>query len=156
MVWYSGVLNTRQRPLSSAQSPHDRVSTMTDQTPHECTGMESLQPTATIIHIYPEKRQLAVQNSSLELSQHSGEQYCVQWERPDLEELSELDFPQDDSVCTLLLKKIHLETLNNHQGLLVTVYLEMVGTSSSTLILGTDGLSNISSCSEFCMIIYAE
>lgn len=80
----------------------------------------------------------------------------MQWERPDLEELSELNFPQDNSVCTLLLKKIYLEALNNHQGLLVTVYLEMVGTSSSTLILGTDSLSNISSCSEFCMIIYAE
>lgn len=111
MVWYSGVLNTRQRPLSSAQAPHDRVSTMSDQTPHECTGMESLQPTATIIHIYPEKRQLAVQNSSLELLQHSGEQYHVQWERSDLEELSELDFPQDNSVCTLLQSQFTLRLL---------------------------------------------
>lgn len=96
------------------------------------------------IHIYPEKPQLTVQNSSLELLKQSGEQYCVQWEHPDPEEFSELDFPQNNSVCTLMLKKIYLRTLNNHQGLLVTVYLEMMGTSSCTLILGTDGLSNFS------------
>lgn len=59
----------------------------------------------------------------------------MQWKQTDPGEFSDLDFPQDNSVYTFMLKKIYLESLN-HQGLLVTVYLETMGTSSHILILG--------------------
>lgn len=150
------MLNTRKTPLSSARTLYDRVSAVTDQAPHEHAGMNSLQLTMKSIHIYSEKCQLTVRNTSPELLKCSGEQYCMQWKHPELGEFSELDFAQDNSVYTLTLKKIYLETLNNRQGLFFTVYLEMTGTSSCTLILGVDGLSNFSFFSEFYMIIYTK
>ena len=156
MVWYSEVLNTRKNPLSSAWTLDDRVSTMTDQIPQECIGIKLLQLTMKTIHIYPEKCQLTVHNSSPKLLKLSGEQHYMQWKHPDLGEFSELDFPQDSSAYTFMLKKIYLGILNNHQGLLVTLYLEVVGTSSCTLLLGTDSLSNFSFFSEFCMVIYTK
>lgn len=108
------------------------------------------------ICIYPEKCQLTVHNSSPELLKSSGKQYSMQGKHPALGEFSEMDFPQDNSVYTLMLKKIYLKTANNHQGLLVAVYLEIMGTSSCTLILGTDGLPNFSFFSESYMSIYAK
>lgn len=156
MVWYSEVLSSRKTPLSSAWALCDSASAMTAQTPQECSGIKSLWPTVKNIPIYPEECQLTVRDSSPELLKRSGEKYCVQWECPDLGEISELDFPRDNSGYTLLLEKIYLETLNNPQGLLVTVCLEMMGTSSRTLILGMDGLSNFSFFSEFYVIIHAK
>lgn len=105
--------NTRKTPLSSAWTLHNRVSAMTDQTPYEPAGMNSLPPTTKSIHIYPKKCQLLVQSTSPELLKCSEEQCCMQWKHPEQGEFSELDFPQDN---TLMLKKIYLEPLNNHRG----------------------------------------
>lgn len=81
---------------------------MTAQTPCECTGIKWLSPTMENIHIYPEKSQFTVLNSSPSFWNVVGaEPSAVEPSRPG--GFSELDFPQDRSVCTL--KKFTLRLL---------------------------------------------
>lgn len=107
----------QRTPLSSAWALQDAVSTVTDQTAHEHTGIKSLPPAMTNSCIFPEKCQFTVCNSSPRLLIRNREQCCMHWKHPELGEFSELDFPQHNSVYTLMLRKIYLETLNNHQRL---------------------------------------
>lgn len=138
----------QKTPLASSQALWNRVSTMTAQTPCECTGIKSLSPTMENIHIYPEKSQLTVHNSSPSFWKVVGaELHAVETSRPGGVFWAGLSPGQ--RCLHPFAEEIYLETLSNHQGLLLTVCLEVMGTSSCAFLLGMSGLSNSSLFSEF-------